>query len=436
MKRFVFPIALLLFVEVGLAQLPDTIIVETNRVKGIGPFPLTFSPLQTVSDDSEWKKAIPEIKGLPKDMSGMMLCTEQADFLQFVYQNYHAGKISQQLYTDCQSAWGWKPDSSEFTKEVVKGDIAILSFKDTSGGVKVKVDRNNNYDLSEDDWITLAVTSEKNLFKRYNDSLVIEVAYEWFDGNAVRKDNTWIYIDHAPYRQQPTFFFTFADHRRGEFTINGTKYLLALRGHRPVVRGDYRIKVWEATHQENNDQNAAEEGFAENEILQLGQAYYRIARTSIGGGRVTLLRIKDTEELTGHQVGLKAHPFTAYSLDGTIIDLNSENGKYIFLDFWGTWCLPCREEIPKLKEIYTKYAGKTFLMIGIAADQRKALESFIQENDVQWPQILQEQDRQIIALYGVNRYPTTFLIDPDGKIIAKDIHAAELEKKLQEILEK
>jgi len=426
----------MLFCQAGLAQLPDTIVVETNRLKGIGPFPLMLSPLQAKSEDSEWKKAIPEIKGLPRNMSGMMFCTEQTDFRQFVYQNYFARNISHELYAGCQSAWGWTPDSSKFTKEMVKGDIAILAHRDTSGVVRVKVDRNNNYNLSDDDWIPLAVTSEKNLFKRYNDSLVIEVAYELFDGNAIKKDKTWIYIDYSsgsPNRDQPMFWFAFAEHRRGEITINGIKYSLVLRSDRPVVRDDYRIKVWEATYKERNDENAAEEGFAENELLQFGEHYYRIAGASIGGRSVTLLRIKDTESLTGHQVGLKAHPFTAPAIDGTTIDLSSEKGKYILLDFWGTWCAPCREEIPKLKDIQAKYANKGFLMIGIAADQRHALESFIQKNDVKWPQILQEQDKRIIVLYGVKHYPTTFLLGPDGSIIAKDIRAAELEKKLQDI---
>lgn len=439
MKRIVFQMMLLFSFELVRGQVPDTIVVEMNQVKGVGPFPLMLSPLQSIPDGSQWDKTLPEIRGLPSNLSDMLFCTEQADFLQFVYQNYYDDKISQELYESCQSAWRWKPDSLEFTKERVKGDIAILACKDSTGSVRVKVDRNNNYDLTDDEWLSIASSaSEKNFFKRYNDSLLIDVAYELFNGKAIKKRKTWMYIDEAPgfgNSKQPSLWFTFAEHHQGEFTVNGIKYVLVLRAGRPTIRHDYHVKVRPATKEWDNEESRTDQGFAETEFLRLGDFHYKVVGASVDGSRVTLVLAKDPESLAGTQVGLKALPFTAQSIDGKTIDLVNEKGKYILLDFWGTWCAPCREEIPKLKDIYENHAGKRFLMIGVAFDKRQALESFVQNNGVKWPQILQGEDRQLLTLYRIKQYPTTFLIDPAGVIIAKDIRAVELEKMLKEILD-
>ena len=89
-----------------------------------------------------------------------------------------------------------------------------------------------------------------------------------------------------------------------------------------------------------------------------------------------------------------------------------------------------------MKSIYSEYQNENFTLIGIANDNFEALQDFVKKQEIKWEQILQSEDKSIIADYGVTGYPTTFLIDPEGKIISKNIRAVELSEKLKEIFGK
>ncbi|MEW6655200.1 MAG: hypothetical protein AB1394_17260, partial [Bacteroidota bacterium] len=265
------------------SQTPDTIVVNTNRIKGFGPFPMSVSPLKTMDKDNPWINSIPEIKGLPNDYSKMLFCTEQTDFRQHTYQSYFNNKISEELYNGCKSSWGWEPKSNEFTKDFVKVDIAILAYNDSLGNIKVKLDRNNNYDLSDDEWYTIPPKLlGQNFWGRYNDLLPIEVEYELFDGYEIKKCTTWIYIDIFPFayniksgeNNKLELSYAFAEHYFGEFNFNNEKYSLALKGSRAAIRNDYKIKVWR--NETKDKQSGFDEGVGENELIRIGDFYYKV----------------------------------------------------------------------------------------------------------------------------------------------------------------
>lgn len=130
---------------------------------------------------------------------------------------------------------------------------------------------------------------------------------------------------------------------------------------------------------------------------------------------------------------MKAINFASESILGEKIVLDKLRGNIVLLDFGGTWCAPCREEIPNLKSIYDRYKIKNFIMIGIANDNLESLSKFVKENEIEWLQIIQEDDKSIISDYNVVGYPTTFLINEEGIIIAKGLRADELSDKLAEI---
>ncbi|MDR2146730.1 MAG: TlpA family protein disulfide reductase [Tannerella sp.] len=110
------------------------------------------------------------------------------------------------------------------------------------------------------------------------------------------------------------------------------------------------------------------------------------------------------------------------------ISLESLRGKYVLLDFWGVWCNPCIKELPHLKDLYDKTDRSKFEIVGIAVRSAPdRLQNAIELHDITWPQILSDE---IAKAYEIERYPTTFLIDPEGNIIAKDLRGDELEKKI------
>ena len=111
-------------------------------------------------------------------------------------------------------------------------------------------------------------------------------------------------------------------------------------------------------------------------------------------------------------------------------------GKYVLVDFWASWCGPCRQEIPNLVAIYEKYKDKEFLVLGVAVqDKIEDSKKAIAEMQIPYPQILNTQ-KIATELYGIDIVPETILFAPDGTILARGLRGKEIEKKLEIIFNK
>lgn len=136
--------------------------------------------------------------------------------------------------------------------------------------------------------------------------------------------------------------------------------------------------------------------------------------------------------------GVEAQDFTQPDVDGKPVKLSDYRGKYVLLDFWASWCAPCRRENPNLVKSYAKYQKNGFEILGVsmdkAADKAKWLKA-IQDDGLTWKQVgdLKGWDNEAGKLYDIKAIPMNFLVDPDGKIIAKYLRGEELDKKLSEI---
>ncbi len=115
--------------------------------------------------------------------------------------------------------------------------------------------------------------------------------------------------------------------------------------------------------------------------------------------------------------------FTLNSLDGEEYTLSKLKGKVLIVDFWATWCPPCRREIPHLIEIYDKYKEKGLLILGISTEDRSLLETFRRENNVNYPILM--GTNEIFQKFGVKAIPHTLFIDKKGKIRKTQIGFAD-----------
>lgn len=138
-------------------------------------------------------------------------------------------------------------------------------------------------------------------------------------------------------------------------------------------------------------------------------------------------------------IGQLAMDFTQNDVNDKPVKLSDFRGKYVLLDFWASWCGPCRAENPNVVKAYHTYKDKNFTVLGVSLDQpgKKAdwLKA-IEQDGLAWTQVsdLKGWENAASKMYGIRGIPANYLIDPSGKIIAKNVRGEELQRKLAEVL--
>lgn len=142
-------------------------------------------------------------------------------------------------------------------------------------------------------------------------------------------------------------------------------------------------------------------------------------------------------EIESLQIGQKAPSFSAITLQGETLSLEDLNGKFVILEFWGTWCGPCIPEIPRLQMLWEQHGESNLFILGIALDDNEeVVNEFIEERDMPWPQILQS-DRyrgELVELFNVVGIPRMYLLNPSGEIVARDLRGEEMVSEVNRLI--
>lgn len=138
------------------------------------------------------------------------------------------------------------------------------------------------------------------------------------------------------------------------------------------------------------------------------------------------------------QAGKPAPDFKLATPEGDSLALSDLRGKYVLVDFWASWCAPCRQENPNVVKMYERFKGKNFEILGVSLDRGKAeWVKAIADDKLAWKHVsdLKYWDSMVTGLYAIQSIPATLIVDPQGNIVARNLRGPELESKLASLLQ-
>jgi len=403
---------------------------------GFGPFESSGGgSISLYNDDKNnpWRKTYLKVSGVPQNWTDAKVGDINIDIYQYVYQNYHLGDISKEWYEELKKRWNWEPDTLNLSKEPIKCRAAFAIGNDSTGNTMVVVDANNNYDFSDDepfepiqydsvlDWGSLVNNDAIDVtFERLLNNKKIQFKVPLLI-SSVNMDQYYLLCNFAQYGT--------AKLENHLISIHSTKF-------RDLAYNNVGIKSNQSLNGEKID---FQEVTFNNEYLEIGNDFYK----NLGVNRnkdILLLEKTDLpkNQIRSTQIGFKAIDFSGSQFKKqNTISLDSLEGKYVLLDFWGTWCGPCIQEIPNLKTLYDNTDKSKFEIISIVVNSPiKDLEQMMNKYGITWPQIISDDSNKIKERYGIIKYPSTFLISPEGTILAKDLRGKELETKIESLIKK
>jgi len=162
---------------------------------------------------------------------------------------------------------------------------------------------------------------------------------------------------------------------------------------------------------------------------------YKSLTASVRNTAAGLEFAKAIEAVRATSIGAMAPVFTQNDVNDKPVSLTDFRGKYVLVDFWASWCGPCRGENPNVVKAYNQYKNKNFTVLGVSLDRPGKKDDWlaaIKADGLAWTQVsdLKFWDNDVAKLYGITSIPQNYLLDPTGKIIGKNLRGDELNKKL------
>lgn len=289
------------------------------------------------------------------------------------------------------------------------------------------VDSQNNDDFS-DDALKILLSKVYDQDDVLSNSSSIDI--DSFNGESVKKEKQLMFVELS--RDKKSVSFSFPQFRYGRFKYKNKSYLISGESY------SYFQSIYVLEDKPYFSSPGRDKEIKPFQFVELAGDYFQYIPKSQNSGKILLQKVPRPEEnslLVSNQVAMVAPNIKGLDiLNNSNISLKSTKGKYVFIDFWSTSCGPCIAEFPNMKEVYEKFDRNQLEIIGVVDDRTGGkIKEFIQNKNLIWPNINLNIKSTIIQGYDVKSYPTTYLIDPNGIIIATNLRGSDLLNKLHSL---
>jgi thiol-disulfide isomerase/thioredoxin len=448
---------LLLFNGVAIGQSTfrinkDTIVFDMQKLNGIGPGGHVSHVIGSLKMyDGDNLHAYPAMKNPPLNLTDITSYCFILNRFQFYYQNYVAG-----IYTKNYLSEKFKEskhdlaDTAKLSRKPLLCYVSALTgFNETKDPVYI-VDANNNGDFADD----VVKPILKNV---YDEDLLINAAVHvkttYLLNDTILNEELPVLISRP--QGDETLSFTFPQYAYTRFKFEGQSYIICadvFQWERPAI-----CIIPDLPRFTNLGPGKM---IYQNQIVKIGNSGFTFAGVfgnfnqiklignNIGGfssNQINAAIAKNTpvtlvNNSRAVQIGFEAPPITGLNINAalksTLISTDKMRGKYIFIDFWSTTCIPCIGEFKFLKEAYLKFSRNQLEIIGVVDERTPgATIRILKLHNVTWPNIMTNKSGTLIKGYEqIASYPTSYLLDPNGKLIEFNLRGDELMNKLKTII--
>ena len=456
-KIFLTFIVYFLFQQAN-AQLGKNIKVKMNYTTGFRPFPRSNSTITLVKDISKFK-----VKTNLKDfiVKRFSIFPEHSK-----YQDFKNGIISESEYFEILKSHNI--DSAKVYKGQLRSIIYCLIGQSLNDKRIIIFDQDGDFDFTNDfeyefDYPNTSLFVNNNgfydntaVFKFIDDSIpTVKVIGEGIYDNIKYKKE--LLLKANPYNTNATYpskkeqdfpvTISFEEHLEGFFLIDNKKYHLALNnlGIPYIGYGNkyyWRLMLRKDEETEFYRGKRGEGLYTSNDTIYIENKKYMVDSISIFGENVILKYLGEkSNKVIGFNQNEYINDFILKDINGEVINSKDLKKNYLLIDFWGTWCKPCLEMLPKIKDFYSKVDRSKIDLISIASENDMPISKFkeiLKEKGIIWTQVLEtnETKEKISELFKVSIYPTFFLIDRDRQIIMKGNSETEFNELISYLFKK
>ncbi|HEX7757134.1 MAG TPA: TlpA disulfide reductase family protein, partial [Niabella sp.] len=388
-------------------------------------------------------------KGIPQNIQEYIIANFSVIDFQRSFAKYRSGKLTAMDFA--AKFKGSIFDSSFFTKNPNIPIISIVRGVDHLGKEIIIVDKNGNKDFSDDVVIVLPdwYKTKRSLRKADLDSLpLITIPYTIKWRNAIYHLenkfkiigwNSGVEYAESFFNKHPIDIVSFG-HKEGEFFIEGKQFRVAASNQ--LSLSNYYPEYTQVTISEGAQ--PFKNFSVANLPYKISESFYwkdyEIKFDSVApfGDTIWYRLRKNAIPPTGYRIGEFAPEIRSQDIQtGQKVQLSSKKGKYVLLDFWATWCIPCMEIIPLMEELNTNKPIANLEIIGIAFDDLKDLDNVrkftFEHRTNKWLQLLDDKSSpdfslSILKKYRIDAIPAYVLIDPEGKIIFRGNGKSDFER--------